>query len=100
MEFKLTQKPKVSELPIAAIIPSPGNSKYYLTGGWRSFRPVIDKAKCVSCGLCWVYCPDNAIIKTEEGKKYDVNLDYCKGCGICAEECPVKAISMTEEEEK
>jgi len=97
-EFKRTPKPRVSELPIAAIIPEPGNSKYYSTGDWRSVRPVINKDKCTGCSLCWVYCPDTAIIKVEGGK-YDVDLNYCKGCGICAEECPVKAITMVEEGE-
>jgi len=99
MKFKRTAKPRLSELPIAAIIPEPGNSKHYSTGDWRSLRPVIDREKCTRCGLCWIYCPDTAIIKAEEGRRYYVDLNYCKGCGICAEECPVKAITMVMEEE-
>jgi len=59
----------------------------------RTFRPVIDEARCVNCKQCHVYCPDGAI-------DYDpitVNYDYCKGCGICARVCGSKAIRMQHE---
>ncbi|RLI02385.1 pyruvate synthase [Candidatus Bathyarchaeota archaeon] len=98
-KFKLNPKPTWKELPIASIIPQPATSRFYKTGDWRSFRPIVDKKKCTRCGLCWVYCPDGAIRIVEDGS-YEVDLDYCKGCGICAEECPVKAISMVEEVEE
>jgi len=65
------------------------------TGSWRILRPVIDHDKCVSCLLCWIFCPDGVIEKY--GKKIQINLDYCKGCGICAKECSKNAISMIEE---
>ena len=59
-----------------------------------------DKAKCVNCLTCWVYCPDSAILVVE-GKHGDFDLKHCKGCGICAQECPKKdkAITMVEESE-
>ncbi|RLI05540.1 pyruvate ferredoxin oxidoreductase, partial [Candidatus Bathyarchaeota archaeon] len=47
------------------------------------------------CLLCWIFCPDGAVIRAE--KKVSINYEYCKGCGICANECPVKAITMVEE---
>jgi pyruvate ferredoxin oxidoreductase delta subunit len=59
----------------------------------RTFRPVLDKRKCVNCKQCHVYCPDGAI-------DYDpiaVNYDYCKGCGICARVCGSMAIRMEHE---
>jgi pyruvate ferredoxin oxidoreductase delta subunit len=90
-------KPSLKELTIAGTI-EPGTSKEYLTGDWRTFKPVLDEEKCTKCGLCWVYCPDAAIDQTEDGR-YTVNLDYCKGCGICIVECPVKALSKVEEGE-
>lgn len=62
------------------------------TGDWRSMRPVIDQSKCTKCLICWLFCPEPAIIW--DGEKVSINYDYCKGCGICAHECPVKAISM------
>ncbi len=66
------------------------------TASWRDFRPVIDKAKCIECGICLTLCPVCAIIR--EGKKYEITYDYCKGCGLCAHECPKKAIDMIPEQ--
>ena len=84
------------EIPIGGVILEAGNSATYETGGWRTFRPVMDKDLCKNCLFCWVYCPDSAI-KVEVGKIKEIDLRYCKGCGICAHECPAKAIKMVEE---
>ncbi|MFH0925971.1 MAG: 4Fe-4S binding protein [bacterium] len=84
------------ELPIGGIIVEPGNSDKYITGSWRSFRPIRDEEKCTNCLLCWIYCPDSAI-KVKNGKVIEINMQHCKGCGICATECPIKAITMEEE---
>ena len=102
-----TKLPGWRELPIGSVITEPGNTAKLSFHTWRTFRPVIDKEKCVRCGLCWMYCPDAAIVEvkgtyvTKSGRKYEVsyevNYQYCKGCGICANECPVKAITMVEE---
>ena len=67
------------------------------TGSWRTFRPVIDRAKCTKCNVCWKYCPDVAISLDAEGWPV-VSLEACKGCGICAEECKPKAIELVAEE--
>ncbi|MBW2652992.1 MAG: 4Fe-4S binding protein, partial [Deltaproteobacteria bacterium] len=55
-----------------------------------------DKEMCVRCGLCYIFCPDAAIKRGDDGY-YEADLDYCKGCGICHRECWFGAISMTEE---
>ena len=45
-------------------------------------------ALCVNCLLCWLYCPDSAILL--DGETFTgFDLDLCKGCAICAEVCPV-----------
>lgn len=84
-------------LDLGCVVRQPGGSRAFKTGDWRSQRPVVDKEKCISCGLCYVYCPDLAIVF--EGDDYKVNLDYCKGCGICAKQCPKGAITMVLEED-
>lgn len=81
----------------------PGTSRENKTGDWRTFRPVVDKEKCVKCGKCAMFCPEGCIsgVEVSDIKKRDfpkVDYDYCKGCGICANECPVKAIRMVAEE--
>ncbi|MBU1204231.1 MAG: 4Fe-4S binding protein [Nanoarchaeota archaeon] len=83
------------QIPISlgAVVKEPGSSVKNKTGGWRTFRPVIDKKKCIKCMLCWQYCPDSCI-----SKDIEVDYDFCKGCGICAEVCPVKCIKMVREE--
>ena len=63
------------------------------TASWRVHRPVLNKEKCVQCGMCMAYCPVNSIIG-KENNTYEISYDYCKGCGICAYECKSGAIDM------
>ncbi len=76
------------EARIAGIVTEAGSSVEYLTGAWRSLRPVHDMEQCTHCLICWVYCPDASII-VEDGRWVRFDYDHCKGCGICAEVCPV-----------
>jgi pyruvate ferredoxin oxidoreductase delta subunit len=69
-----------------------------LTGSWRLKKPILDESKCTHCLLCWLYCPEGAILRTE-GQRVCINYTYCKGCGICSEVCPSKAITNVEEEQ-
>ncbi len=100
-----------------------GSSRHFLTGDWRSAKPVWVYAGkdtgCVSCGVCTIYCPEGCLhmvplSETEFGLKQvahfkpehltaetlvpKADLDYCKGCGICAQECWTQCISMVTEE--
>ena len=87
------------EFPRACVIPESGNSKYYVTGGWRSERPIRDVETCTECLLCWIQCPDSSILVADEKLAEDCfDLDHCKGCGICANVCPVEAIRMENEQ--
>jgi pyruvate ferredoxin oxidoreductase delta subunit len=87
------------DIPIGGLIVEAGNAVTYPTGGWRTFKPIHDGAKCTHCLRCWIYCPDSSILVVD-GKVTGIDYDHCKGCGICAEECPpkVKAIQMIREE--
>lgn len=62
-----------------------------------TLQPVWDKDLCVRCALCYLYCPDAAISRQEDGY-FEADLDLCKGCGICHRECWFGAISMVQEE--
>ncbi len=84
------------ELPIGGVITEAGNTVNYETGSWRTFKPVVDKTKCIHCLFCWIYCPDSSVI-VSEGKMDGFNYKHCKGCGICAEVCPKKCIEMVKE---
>ncbi|ENN96495.1 pyruvate ferredoxin/flavodoxin oxidoreductase subunit delta [Methanocaldococcus villosus KIN24-T80] len=82
---------------IAAIIYEPGNSVRNKTGGWRTFRPILDIKKCIKCEKCYIFCPEGAIQEDIDGN-FIIDYDYCKGCLICEHECPVKAITRVREE--
>jgi pyruvate ferredoxin oxidoreductase delta subunit len=95
-EIKDIQKWDWKKHPAGAVIKDPGNSCQFKTGGWRTFRPIRDDKICNQCLICYVYCPDSAIIVKDE-KVVGVDYNFCKGCGICAAECPVDAIEMVDE---
>lgn len=87
------------QLMIGGVLPS-GTSESFQTGDWRSFKPIVDNQKCISCMLCWAHCPDNAVKIIDEGNgKQKIMIDYghCKGCGLCSEVCPVHAIKLRRE---
>lgn len=70
-----------------------GTAAQLHTGSWRTYAPLTDYEKCTSCMLCWVYCPDSAVV-VRESRKTGTDYQYCKGCGICAVQCPVSCIEM------
>jgi pyruvate ferredoxin oxidoreductase delta subunit len=84
------------ELPTGCVVFEPGSASEYHTGSWRSQRPVWDDAKCIKCGICYVFCPEGCVQQGEDGL-FRADLNYCKGCGICAHECWPSAIKMIEE---
>jgi len=67
------------------------------TGGWRTgLKPQADLSRCINCSLCWLYCPDSAVVL--EGTTFvGFDLAVCKGCELCAEICPAEAIEMVPE---
>lgn len=67
------------------------------TGRWRTgVRPEVDLSACVNCLLCWLHCPDGAVL-VEDGVFVGFDYDFCKGCEICAELCAPGAIRMVPE---
>lgn len=52
---------------------------------------VVDKTKCVNCGLCKDACKFNAISDT-----FEIDPFLCEGCGVCVVVCQQKAIRLEE----
>ena len=52
---------------------------------------VIDKTKCIECGLCKDACRFDAI-----NGALEVDPFLCEGCGVCVVVCPEGAISLRE----
>jgi 2-oxoacid:acceptor oxidoreductase delta subunit (pyruvate/2-ketoisovalerate family) len=75
----------------------PGVAERLHTGAWRTgVKPVAHLERCVDCMLCWLYCPDAAVIL--DGTAFaGIDYELCKGCEICADRCPTGAIEMVAE---
>jgi 2-oxoacid:acceptor oxidoreductase delta subunit (pyruvate/2-ketoisovalerate family) len=86
-----------SELPPGGAV-DPARSERVQTGAWRTgLVPRADLSRCVNCLLCWIYCPDSAVLL--DGTTFaGFDEDVCKGCEICAAVCPVDAVEMVAEE--
>jgi ferredoxin len=54
---------------------------------------VVDKEKCIGCGLCVSMCPD--VFEFKDDNKAHVKASACKGCDVkqVAQSCPVQAIT-------
>jgi len=85
-----------NELPMGILIPEAGTAAEYDTGSWSAFYAKFWPERCIQCFICWIVCPDSAII-VKDGQVVGVDLKHCKGCGICPAECPPKANALTYE---
>lgn len=91
--------------PAGGTLPTPGNTIWNdLTTSRVGWMPVLDKAKCIHCGVCDLVCPDFCLAwgAADEGSKFErmlkgVDYRYCKGCLRCVESCPTGALAKTAE---
>lgn len=68
------------------------------TGSWRTFKPQLQQALCVRCGICAEYCPTAVIcVQKDAAEALIFDWAFCKGCGICANICPKHALEMVRE---
>ncbi len=57
-----------------------------------SLKAVVNKDKCVGCGICSKVCPTTTISIAD--KKACIDEKFCRGCGACEQRCPVYAVTM------
>lgn len=69
----------------------PVGSVLGLLSKYSLFRPVIDTAKCNSCGLCARNCKSACI----DSKEHKIDYTRCVTCFDCIGKCHKKAISYT-----
>ena len=55
-------------------------------------KPDVKDDKCIGCGTCIKWCPEDAI--TISAGKAIIDHDKCIGCAECVISCPTKAISI------
>lgn len=66
--------------------------------GNRTFRPHVDKARCIvtstgkKCGKCGTVCPEGIDLHDQAAGMYAMN--DCIKCRRCVDACPTKAITM------
>lgn len=54
---------------------------------------MVDKEKCIGCGVCVSICPVEAISFDSDGKA-KIDKVKCIHCGACQASCPVDAIDL------
>lgn len=60
--------------------------------------PIINKEKCIKCGICAQICPLDVIrVQKHENGEKDIVVKYpyeCWHCRACLKDCPQEAITM------
>jgi len=88
--------------PIGGVLPTPGNTAHNdLHTSRTGWMPVLERDKCIDCGMCDMVCPDLCLVWSthtgEDGKplvKLDgIDYQYCKGCMRCVETCSTSAMT-------
>ena len=91
--------------PYGGSVPMPGNTVWNDLSASRSgFLPVLDRDKCIHCGVCDLVCPDMCLVwrAGEAGARFEremtgIDYRYCKGCLRCVESCPTGALAREAE---
>ncbi|MBQ0058561.1 MAG: 4Fe-4S binding protein [Lachnospiraceae bacterium] len=54
----------------------------------------IDVDKCISCTICAMNCPSDALKVDRQAGTWTINRFDCIACGYCVEKCPKKCLKM------
>lgn len=83
--------------PGGLMLPNTGRTGLPKGDYHRERKPDFMKEFCVSCGRCFVHCPDNAIIHSMFDENaadttgiLGIDYDRCTACGLCAAVCPIR----------
>lgn len=55
---------------------------------------VLDREKCIGCGLCTEVCPQT-VFEMRHNKAEIVDFNACMECGACVNNCPSDAIAVS-----
>lgn len=55
---------------------------------------LVDKEKCVDCGVCASLCITDALYIDKKDRSLEFDRDKCILCGFCQNCCPVDAIKL------
>jgi pyruvate ferredoxin oxidoreductase gamma subunit len=91
--------------PPGGVIPEPGNTAWNdLSMSRVGWMPVLDRDRCIHCGVCDLVCPDLCLVwgpgdagGTFARRLRGIDYRYCKGCLRCVESCPSGALVKTAE---
>jgi pyruvate ferredoxin oxidoreductase gamma subunit len=91
--------------PPGGVIPEPGNTAWNdLSMSRVGWMPVLDRDRCIHCGVCDLVCPDLCLVwgpgdgdATFARRLQGIDYRYCKGCLRCVESCPSGALVKTVE---
>ena len=97
LDLNTFDKWRPEEIPVGFSC-NAGTAEQYITGGWRSNRPIWDNLTCTNCMMCWVVCPDSSIL-VKDGQMVGIDYDHCKGCGVCVHECKFDCLQLITEAE-
>ncbi|MCQ2752027.1 MAG: DUF169 domain-containing protein [Coriobacteriales bacterium] len=57
------------------------------------YKIIHDSDKCLKCGLCVAFCPNDCLEMTDAGPKV-IDIENCVGCMTCNGNCQVKALQV------
>lgn len=65
------------------------------------YKPVIDKDKCLRCGLCVKQCTRDVLALKDDGPEIvPAQAQFCIGCMSCYFICPVQAVTVADKKYK
>jgi ferredoxin len=93
-------KKRILEIENADMAPAaPKETPVRLPGAGKripKITAVVDKEKCICCGICIDICPEHAISVKGEVVMGEIMIDSskCNACGTCVSACPNEALSL------